>query len=174
MLSNPAHLAPDYIRAIAPYQGGKAITELAREMGLRIEDIVKLASNENPLGISPKAEFAIQEALLDIARYPDGNSFALRDAVSKKFNVKPEQIVFGNGSNDILELVARAFLGKDTEAIYSQHAFAVYPLVTQAVGAKGVVVPAKDYAHDLAGFSKAITTKTRIIFIANPQMNTKI
>lgn len=161
-------LAPDYIRAIAPYQGGKPITELAREMGLQVESIVKLASNENPLGISPKAEFAIQDALLDIARYPDGNSFVLRDAVSKKFNVAPAQIVFGNGSNDILELAARAFLTSECETIYSQHAFAVYPLVTQATGAKGVVVPAKDFGHDLAGMLKAINAKTRIIFVANP------
>lgn len=161
-------LAPDHIRAIAPYQGGKPITELAREMGLEVDSIVKLASNENPLGISPKAEFAIQEALLDIARYPDGNSFALRDAVSKKFNVAPAQIVFGNGSNDILELAARAFLTDECETIYSQHAFAVYPLVTQATGAKGVVVPAKDFGHDLPAMLAAITSKTRIIFVANP------
>ncbi|MBA3696845.1 MAG: histidinol-phosphate transaminase [Methylotenera sp.] len=161
-------LAPDYIRAIAPYQGGKPITELAREMGLEVNSIVKLASNENPLGISPKAEFAIQEALLDIARYPDGNSFALRDAVSKKFNVAPNQIVFGNGSNDILELAARAFLTTECETIYSQHAFAVYPLVTQATGAKGVVIPAKDYGHDLTAMLAAINAKTRIIFVANP------
>lgn len=161
-------LAPDYIRAIAPYQGGKPISELAREMGLIEADIVKLASNENPLGISPKAQMAIDEAMQDIARYPDGNSFALRDAVSKKFAVAQDQIVFGNGSNDILELAARAFLHQGCEAIYSQHAFAVYPLVTQAVGATGVVVPAKDYAHDLAGFLKAFSPKTRLIFIANP------
>lgn len=161
-------LAPQYIREIAPYQGGKPITELAREMGLRVEDIVKLASNENPLGISPRAEYAIQEAILDIARYPDGNSFALRDAVSKKFNVAHHQIVFGNGSNDILELAARAYLTAGSETIYSQHAFAVYPLVTQATGATGVVVPAKDYGHDLSAMLKAITAKTRIIFIANP------
>lgn len=160
--------APDYIRAIAPYQGGKPISELAREMGLVEAEIVKLASNENPLGISPKAQMAIEDALADIARYPDGNSFALRDAVSKKFNVKSNQIVFGNGSNDILELAARAFLNAGCEAIYSQHAFAVYPLVTQAVGATGVVVPAKNYAHDLDGFLKAITPNTKLIFIANP------
>lgn len=159
---------PSYIQNIAPYQGGKPITELAREMNLRVEDIVKLASNENPLGISPKAEYAIQEAILDIARYPDGNSFALRDAVSKKFKVAHEQIVFGNGSNDILELAARAYLTPDCETIYSQHAFAVYPLVTQATGATGVVVPAKNFGHDLDGMLKAITPKTRIIFIANP------
>ncbi|MGZ8983262.1 MAG: histidinol-phosphate transaminase [Methylotenera sp.] len=162
------NLAPNHIRTIAPYQGGKPITELAREMGLRVEDIVKLASNENPLGISPKAEFAIQEALLDIARYPDGNSFALRDAVSLKFNVTPTQIVFGNGSNDILELAARAFLTTGCETIYSQHAFAVYPLVTQATGATGVVVPAKNFGHDLSAMLAAVTAKTRMIFVANP------
>ena len=165
---NLSSLAPDYIRAIAPYQGGKPISELAREMGLNEADIVKLASNENPLGISPKALMAIDDAIADIARYPDGNSFALREAVSRKFNVAPNQIVFGNGSNDILELAARAFLHAGCEAIYSQHAFAVYPLVTQAVGATGVVVPAQNYAHDLDGFLEAITPKTRLIFIANP------
>ena len=161
-------LAPDYIRAIAPYQGGKPISELAREMCLNEADIVKLASNENPLGISPKAQMAIKEAIADIARYPDGNSFALRDAVSQKFGVAKNQIVFGNGSNDILELAARAYLQAGDEAIYSQHAFAVYPLVTQAAGATGVVVPAKNYAHNLDGFLKAITPKTKLIFIANP------
>jgi histidinol-phosphate aminotransferase len=160
--------APQHIQKIAPYQGGKPITELAREMNLKVEDIVKLASNENPLGISPKADYAIQEAILDIARYPDGNSFALREAVSNKFSVAPEQIVFGNGSNDILELVARAYLSFDSEVIYSQHAFAVYPLVTQAMGAKGVVVPAKDFGHDLTAMLAAVTDKTSLIFIANP------
>lgn len=160
--------APEYIQKIAPYQGGKPITELAREMGLQVNDIVKLASNENPLGISPKAEFAIQEAILDIARYPDGNSYALRDVVSNKFGVTHQQIVFGNGSNDILELAARAFLTPGSETVYSQHAFAVYPLVTQATGATGIVVPAVDYGHDLAAMLKAITPNTRIVFIANP------
>ena len=161
-------LAPSHIRAIAPYQGGKPITELAREMGLNVADIVKLASNENPLGISPKAQMAIEDAIGDIARYPDGNSYALRDAVSLKFSVAANQIVFGNGSNDILELAARAYLQAGDEAIYSQHAFAVYPLVTQAVGATGIVVPANNYAHNLEGFLKAITPKTKLIFIANP------
>jgi histidinol-phosphate aminotransferase len=161
-------LAPEYIRAIAPYQGGKPISELAREMGLNEADIVKLASNENPLGMSPKAMMAVEGAIEDIARYPDGNAFALRKAVSSKYGVAANQIVFGNGSNDILELAARAFLQPGEEAIYSQHAFAVYPLVTQAVGAKGIVVPAKDYAHNLEGFLKAITPKTKLIFIANP------
>ncbi len=161
-------LAPDYIRAIAPYLGGKPIAELAREMGLNEADIVKLASNENPLGISPKAQMAIDEAMHEIARYPDGNSFELRKSISEKFGVTHNQMVFGNGSNDILELAARAFLYAGCEAIYSQHAFAVYPLVTQAVGATGVVVAAKNHAHDLDGFLKAITPKTKLIFIANP------
>ena len=163
-----SNLAPSYISAIAPYQGGRPISEIARQFGIDEADIIKLASNENPLGISPKAQMAIDDALLDIARYPDGNSFALREAVSQKFNVEPMQIVFGNGSNDILELSARAFLQVGDEVIYSQHAFAVYSLVTQAVGATGVVVPAKEFSHDLDGFLKAITPKTRLIFIANP------
>lgn len=167
-MSNLSALSPANIRAIAPYQGGKPISELAREMGLNEADIVKLASNENPLGMSPKAQMAVEEAIYEIARYPDGNSFALRDAVSEKYGVQPAQIVFGNGSNDILELAARAFLTAGDEAIYSQHAFAVYPLVTQAVGATGVVVPAIDFGHDLPAFLKAITPKTKLIFVANP------
>ncbi len=165
---NNSLLASEYIRAMAPYQGGKPISELAREMGLDEASIVKLASNENPLGMSPKALAAIEEAAVDIARYPDGNCFSLRNVVSQRFEVAEEKIVFGNGSNDILELVARAFLQVDDEAIYSKHAFVVYSLVTQAVGAKGVVVPAKNHAHDLSAFLSAITPKTRVIFIANP------
>ena len=165
---NLSSLAPDYIRAIAPYAGGKPIAELAREMGLNEADIIKLASNENPLGYSPKAQMAIDEAVHDIARYPDGNGFALRDVVAKKFNIAHNQIVFGNGSNDILELVARAFLIPNSESIFAQHAFAVYPLVTKAVGAVGVVVPANNFGHDLDGFLKAITPKTKLIFVANP------
>lgn len=161
-------LAPPYIRSIAPYQPGKPITDLAREMNLDPSQIVKLASNENPLGVSPKAYEAMQQALEDIARYPDGNSFALRDAVCRKFGLQPGQLVFGNGSNDILELAARAFLVPGVEAIYSQHAFAVYPLVTQAVGAKGIVVPAKNFGHDLEAMLAAITANTRMLFVANP------
>ena len=166
--SHLSALAPANIRAIAPYQGGKPISELAREMGLNEADIVKLASNENPLGMSPKAQMALEDALAEISRYPDGNSFALRDAVSHKYRVQAAQIVFGNGSNDILELAARAFLSPGDEVIYSQHAFAVYPLVTQAAGATGVVVPAIDFGHDLPGFLKAMTPKTKLIFVANP------
>ena len=167
-MSSLSDLAPAYIRSIAAYQPGKPIADLAREMGLQPEHIIKLASNENPLGLGAKAEAAMHAALADVARYPDGNSFVLRDAVCKKFNVAPAQLIFGNGSNDILELAARAFLSPDDEAIYAQHAFAVYALVTQAVGAKGVVIPAKNYAHDLPAMLAAVTAKTRIIFVANP------
>lgn len=137
-------------------------------MGLEEQSIVKLASNENPLGISPKAHEAIESALAEICRYPDGNSFVLRDAVCRKFGVAPDQLVFGNGSNDILELSARAFLVPGAEAIYSQHAFAVYALVTQAVGARGITTPAREFGHDLDAMLASITPNTRMIFIANP------
>jgi len=167
-VSDIANLAPAYIRSIAPYQPGKPISDLARDKGLEPSQIVKLASNENPLGVSPNAHMAMMDALDEIARYPDGNSVSLRDAVCEKFNVTPSQLVFGNGSNDILELSARAFLAPGDEAVYSQHAFAVYSLVTQAVGATGVVVPAKEFGHDLDAMLLAITPKTLMVFVANP------
>lgn len=158
--------APEYVRAIAPYQPGKPISELERELG--ITDIVKLASNENPLGASPKAIEAMRAALADIARYPDGNGFELRAAISRHCGVAPESIVLGNGSNDVLELAARVFLRPGAAAVYSRHAFAVYPLVTQAMGAIGIETPALGYGHDLDAMLRAITTETRIVFIANP------
>ncbi len=161
-------LAPGYIRAIAPYQPGKPISELARELGLDPNDIIKLASNENPLGVSPLAMQAIQRALADIARYPDGNGFELKYALSQRYGVDMSQIVLGNGSNDVLELAARAFLVPGLEAIYSQHAFAVYPLATQATGATGIEVPARDFAHDVDAMLRAITPRTRLVFLANP------
>ena len=167
-MSEISKLAPSYIQSIAPYLPGKPISDLAREMGLDPANIVKLASNENPLGISPEAHVAMQDAMEDVARYPDGNSVALRDAVCAKFKVSANQLVFGNGSNDILELAARAFLAKGDQAIYSQHAFAVYALVTQAVGATGVVVPASEFGHDLDAMLAAINAKTRMLFVANP------
>lgn len=160
--------SPSYIRAIAPYQPGKPISELAREMGLDEKKIIKLASNENPLGISPKAKAAIRKALADLGRYPDGNAFELKAALSKRCKVPAECIVIGNGSNDLLEMAAGAFLAPGRAAVYSQHAFAVYPLATQARGAKSIVVPAKNYGHDLAAMLAAITPQTRVVFIANP------
>src|SRR5260221_8977575 len=118
-------------------------------MGLAEKKIVKLASNENPLGVSPKARAAIKRELAGLARYPDGNAFELKAALSRRYGVPQECIVVGNGSNDLLELVAGAFLAPRRAAVYSRHAFSVYPLATQARGAEGIRGPAKDYAHDL-------------------------
>src|SRR5574340_7356 len=160
-------LAPAYIRAIAPYQPGKPISELERELG--ISGIVKLASNENPLGCSPLAMKAARATLEEIALYPDGNGFALKDALAQRYGVAHDRIVLGNGSNDMLELAARAFLTVGDRAVYSAHAFAVYPLATQAVGATGVSVPAIDYGHDLKAMLRAaVEQRARLVFIANP------
>ncbi len=166
--SDACDLAPGYIHAIAPYQPGKPIAELARELNLDPDSIIKLASNENPLGVSPLAMQAMQQALADIARYPDGNGFELKQAIVQKFGVAMPQIVLGNGSNDVLDMAARAFLAPGLEAIYSQHAFAVYPIATQTIGAAGVEVPAKNFGHDLDAMLKAVTAQTRMVFIANP------
>ena len=165
---NLCDLAPEYIHSIAPYQPGKPISELAREMGLDESSIIKLASNENPFGTSPLALEAMEKALNEVMRYPDGNGFELKNALSEKYAVDSDQIVLGNGSNDVLELAARIFLKPGTSAVFSQHAFAVYPLVTQATGATGIVVPAKNYGHDIDAMLDAITPETRIVFIANP------
>ncbi|MEO8332260.1 MAG: histidinol-phosphate transaminase, partial [Gallionella sp.] len=160
-------LAPPYIRAIAPYQPGKPISELERELG--ITGIVKLASNENPLGASAKAVAAARAALDEIGMYPDGNGFALKDALVHRYRVTHNQIVLGNGSNDLLELSARAFLTVGDKAVYSDHSFAVYALATQAVGAIGISVAAKDFGHDLDAMRKAAETQgAKMIFIANP------
>ncbi len=159
-------LATTGVQTLVPYIPGKPISELERELGLT--DIVKLASNENPLGPSEKVIRAIQASFADLSRYPDGNGFALKSVLSEKWGVKSSQITLGNGSNEILELLARAFLSTETEVIFSQHAFAVYPLVTQAVGAIAKIIPAQDFGHDLTAMLAAISDKTRMIFIANP------
>jgi histidinol-phosphate aminotransferase len=159
-------LAAPGVRTIEPYQPGKPIAELERELG--ISGAIKLASNENPLGPSPSAVGAARRALDDIARYPDGGGFALKRVLSSKLGVAPAQVTLGNGSNDILELVARAFVTSSDEVVYAQHAFAVYELVTRAVGAKAVIVPARDWGHDLPAMQRAITPRTRLVFIANP------
>jgi len=154
------------IANIAPYQTGKPIDELKRELGLN--DIVKLASNENPLGSSPLAMQAVRDELADVGRYPDGSGYKLKAKIAETFNVDMAQVTLGNGSNDILELVARTFVSPENSVIYSQHAFAVYALATQAVGATGIEVPAKDFGHDLAAMAKAVREDTRVIFLANP------
>jgi len=161
-------LAPDYVRSIAPYQPGKPISELVRELGLDEASVIKLASNENPLGIGPRTRAAIDAALGEICRYPDGNGFELKAALAARFNVDMNAIVLGNGSNDVLELVSLAFLSPGRSAVLAQHAFAVYPLATQARGARAIVVPAKHYGHDLAAMARAVEEDTRVVWIANP------
>jgi histidinol-phosphate aminotransferase len=159
-------LAAHGVQGLQPYQPGKPIEELERELG--ISNIIKLASNENPLGAGPKAVAAAEQALAELSRYPDGNGFQLKQALAVRLAVAPRQLTLGNGSNDVLELVARAFLTPGQAAVFSAHAFAVYPLVTQAVGARSVVTPARDYGHDLAAMAAAIDADTRVVFVANP------
>jgi histidinol-phosphate aminotransferase len=159
-------LALDCVTKLQPYVPGKPIEELERELG--ITDIVKLASNENPLGPSEKVLAAIAQASKELTRYPDGNGFVLKAALVDKYQITTDQITLGNGSNDVLELIARAFVSPNDEVLFSQHAFAVYPLVTQAIGAKAVIAPARDYGHDLQAMSTLISERTKLIFIANP------
>lgn len=163
-----AERAPEYVRAIAPYVGGKPIEELARELNLDPSTIVKLASNENPRGASPRVLAAIASAAAGVTRYPDGNGYALKRALASRLDVAPEQIVLGNGSNDVLELATQAFLRPGDHAVYSQYAFIVYPLATKARGASGIAVPARDHGHDLDAMRASITPQTRLVFVANP------
>jgi histidinol-phosphate aminotransferase len=166
--ADPAHLAPEYVRHIARYIPGKPVDELAREFGLDERNIIKLASNENPRGPSAAVRSAIAKATDDLSRYPDGNGFALKTALAIRFGVAPDCIVLGNGSNDVLELVTQAFLRPGDHAVYARHAFAVYPLATQARGATGIEIAARDFGHDLPAMRRAITATTRIVFVANP------
>ena len=157
-----------YVRAIAPYQAGKPIEELAREHGLQPDSIVKLASNENPLGMPESARAAIGAALAELGRYPDSNGFELKAALSRKLGVPADWITLGNGSNDILEGAAAVMLAPGRSCVYAQHSFAVYPLATMARGARSIVVPARDFGHDLGAMLAAIDADTRLVFVANP------
>ncbi len=157
-----------YVRAIAPYQAGKPIDELAREFGLDAASIVKLASNENPRGMPASAKRAMAHTMTELGRYPDSNGFALKAALSARFNVPMDWITLGNGSNDILELTAAALLAPGRSCVYAQHSFAVYALATQARGARAIVAPAKNLGHDLHAMSSAIASDTALIYIANP------
>lgn len=165
-------LAVPGVQQLTPYLPGKPISELQRELG--IDHVVKLASNENPLGPSPLAVAAVKAAIDDLHLYPDGGGFALKAALAHKFNLDSRGITLGNGSNDVLELVARAFLAPGLSAVFSEHAFAVYPIVTQAVGAAARVARAHAgdsgprYGHDLKAMLAAIDDTSRVIFIANP------
>ena len=156
-----------WIAALTPYQPGKPIDELERELG--ISDVVKLASNENPLGPSPRAIEAVQRALANVHRYPDGASFALRSKLVEKLGVAPEQLVFGCGADELLELVAKSFLGPGDEAVFAWPSFAMYPIVTKGMGATPVPVPLDaDLVHDLDAMAAAITERTRVVMVCNP------
>jgi histidinol-phosphate aminotransferase len=161
-------LAQPGVQKLSPYVPGKPVDELARELDIDPARIIKLASNENPLGASPKALAAIRDELAELTRYPDGNGFNLKARLAERCGVQAHQVTLGNGSNDILELVARAYLAPGLNAVFSEHAFAIYPIVTQAVGADARVAPAKDWGHDLPAMLAAIDSNTRVVFIANP------
>ncbi len=161
-----AELSPAYIRAISPYLPGKPITELAREMGISVDSIVKLASNENPLGMSPKARAAVLAAVSGLERYPDNHD--LTRLLAERLGLAMEQVVLGNGSNDVLDLAARVFLAPGRSAVFSRHAFAVYPLATMSAGGECIEVAAKDYGHDLDAMRAAVRPDTRLLWIANP------
>lgn len=161
-------LAVPGVQKLSPYVTGKPIDELARELGIEPSRIVKLASNENPLGPNPRVLKAIAAELPDLTRYPDGSGYRLKAKLAERFSLVPEQITLGNGSNDIIDLVARCWLAPGRNAVFSAHAFAAYPICTQAVGAESRVVPAIDYGYDLEGILRAIDEKTGVVFVANP------
>ena len=164
--------AIDAIQSLQPYQAGKPVEELERELG--ISSAIKLASNENPWGCSEKVTDGINRALKDLSLYPDANAYYLKQTLATEYDVDLNQITIGNGSNDVLDLLARTFLTVGDEAIYSEYAFLVYPLVVQAVGAKACIAKAlsvdskQPFGHDLDAMLALVSDKTKIIFIANP------
>ena len=159
-------LAKPHIQQLQPYQPGKSIDEIQRELGL--EHIIKLASNENPLGLSDKVKVSLMQSINELTRYPDSSYLKLTQKLAENEGVKPEQITLGNGSNEILDLLALCFLTGASSAVYSEHGFIVYPIAIQTQGARKIEVPAKDYGHDLAAMLQAIESDTKLIFIANP------
>jgi len=167
----------DNIKNITPYVPGKPLAELERELG--ITNSIKLASNENPLGPSPKAISAVKKALEGLNRYPDGSGFFLTQALAKHLDVDVNRIILGNGSNELIELAVRTFVQPGDEVVSADPSFVVYKMITQAAGGENVIVPCKDMRHDLDAMAERITPKTRIVFIANPNnptgtMNTKM
>jgi histidinol-phosphate aminotransferase len=157
-----------FLKSLPVYQPGRPIEEVARELGLPLAGIIKVASNENPFGPSPLAIAAMQKALAGVNLYPDGNAFYLKQKLAAKLGVEPGHLILGNGSNEIIEFVGHALLTPDAEVVVSQFCFAVYPIVTKLFGANLVTVPAKHYGHDLTAMRKAITPRTKIVFVANP------
>ena len=156
------------LKDLPSYQPGRPIEEVARELGLPAADIIKVASNENPLGPSPAALAAMQRVIANLNLYPDGNAFYLKQKLAGKLDVPTGNLIFGNGSNEIIEFVGHAYMAPGVEVIVSQYCFAVYPLVAKLFGAKLVSVPAKGLGHDLTAMLKAITPQTRVVFVANP------
>lgn len=150
------------------YQPGRPIEEVARELGLPAAEIIKVASNENPLGPSRLALAAMKKALAQSNLYPDGNAFYLRQKLAAKLGVGPENLILGNGSNEIIEFIGHTLLSPEAEVVVSQYCFLVYPIVTALFGAKLVTVPAKNFGHDLDAILSAITPQTRVVFVANP------
>lgn len=163
----PFQLNPN-LASLPVYQPGRPIEEVAREQGLPVKDVIKLASNENPLGPSPAAVAAIQQALQTLHLYPDGNSFYLKAKLAERLGVESSNLILGNGSNEIIEFVGHALLGQGTDVIVSQYCFAVYPIVTKLFGANLITVPARNHGHDLNAMLEAVTPNTRIMFVANP------
>src|SRR5881398_652581 len=160
-------LANEHILGISPYEPGKPIEELERELG--IHNAIKLASNENPLPPSDRVQRAILAALNHLNRYPDGSGFYLRQALAKKHGASPDQIVLGNGSNELIELLVRAFLRPGDEAVVPHPSFVVYPMIVQAAGGVRVMVMLKDFRLDLEAMARAIAPMTKVVFIANPK-----
>jgi histidinol-phosphate aminotransferase len=156
------------LQQLPVYQPGRPIEEVARELGLSAESIIKLASNENPLGPSPAALAAMERVLKQLHLYPDGNAFYLKQKLAQKLGLGPEHLILGNGSNEIIEFVGHALMRPGTDVVASQYCFAIYPIVTHLFGANLVLVPAKNYGHNLPAMLKAITPKTRVLFVANP------
>lgn len=166
-MSLPFSLNP-CLNDLPVYQPGRPIEEVARELGLPPDRIIKLASNENPLGPSPRALAAMKHVLNNIHLYPDGNAFYLKRKLAEKLKLDPSHLILGNGSNEIIEFVGHALLQPGAEVVMSQYCFAIYPIVTRLFGATPVIVPAKDYGHDLGAMLRAVTERTRVVFVANP------
>lgn len=157
-----------FLKTLPVYQPGRPIEEVARELGLPADSIIKVASNENPFGPSPLALAAMQKVLANLNLYPDGNAFYLKQKLAAKLGVEPTNLILGNGSNEIIEFVSHALLAPGADVVVSQYCFAIYPIVAKMFGANVITVPARDYGHDLPVMLKAITPKTRIVFVANP------
>jgi histidinol-phosphate aminotransferase len=159
-------LVPEWIRTLTPYPPGMPIEELERELGIR--GSIKLASNENPLGPSPRALAAVAAALSSLHRYPDGSAFYLKRRLAERLGVRVDELLVGNGSNEIIELVVRTFMRPHDEAVMADQAFVIYRMVVQAVGGRARIVPLRDYTHDLEAMAEAVTPRTRVVFLANP------